>query len=297
MNANRTAGDLPAPPEERELPDRPRRRRDLLAVIEADRPAAHVPRWTVPLAAAAAVAAIAVTAAALIPLVRGHAPAGRTTAPATGPGPGTPCRAAAGAECRRAEHFTGPAPAGGLIVRDPVGSVTVTGTSQGAVRVTETLVYRGLPPDATRSYDHGVLTLGYRCRSNDCGVNYVIAVPRSLTVHVIAGTGSIFLNALAGPIRATIDVGPVRGQDLASRSARLSTDVGAIDAAFAAAPAELVAQADTGAVTLRVPGGTSYAVTATAGVGSVTVTVPRDPSSGHVIRAGSDVGSVTVTGG
>jgi hypothetical protein len=297
MNANRTAGDLPAPPEERELPDRPRQRRDLLAVIEADRPAAHVPRWTVPLAAAAAVAAIAVTAAALIPLVRGHAPAGRTTAPATGPGPGTPCRAAAGAECRRAEHFTGPAPAGGLIVRDPVGSVTVTGTSQGAVRVTETLVYRGLPPDATRSYDHGVLTLGYRCRSNDCGVNYVIAVPRSLTVHVIAGTGSIFLNALAGPIRATIDVGPVRGQDLASRSARLSTDVGAIDAAFAAAPAELVAQADTGAVTLRVPGGTSYGVTATAGVGSVTVTVPRDPSSGHVIRAGSDVGSVTVTGG
>jgi hypothetical protein len=297
MNANRTAGDLPVPPEERELPDRPRRRRDLLAVIEADRPAVRVPRWTIPLAAAAAVAAIAVTAAALIPLVRGHAPAGRATTPATGPAPGAPCRAAGGAECRRAEHFTGPAPAGGLIVRDPLGSVTITGTSQSAVRVTETLVYRGLPPDAARSYDHGVLTLGYRCRSNDCGVNYAIIVPRSLSVHVIAGTGAIVLNALTGPIRATIDVGPVRGQDLASRSARLSTDVGSIDAAFAAAPAELVAQSDTGAVTLRVPGGTSYAVTATAGVGSVTVTVPRDPSSGHVIQAGSDVGSVTVTGG
>jgi hypothetical protein len=46
-----------------------------------------------------------------------------------------------------------------------------------------------------------------------------------------------------------------------------------------------------------VPGSTSYDVTATAGVGSVTVTVPRNSSSGHVIRAGSDVGSVTVTGG
>jgi hypothetical protein len=89
----------------------------------------------------------------------------------------------------------------------------------------------------------------------------------------------------------------VRGQDLASRSARLSADVGAIDAAFAAAPADLVAQSGTGAVTLRVPGSTSYAVTAAAGVGSVTVTVPRSPSSGHVIRAGSNVGSVTVTGG
>jgi len=116
-------------------------------------------------------------------------------------------------------------------------------------------------------------------------------------VQVVAGTGSIFLNALTGPIRAAIHVGPVRGQDLASRSARLSTDVGAVDAAFAAAPAELVAQADTGAVALRVPGSASYDVTATAGAGSVTVTVPRSPGSGHVIRAGSDVGPVTVTGG
>jgi hypothetical protein len=86
-------------------------------------------------------------------------------------------------------------------------------------------------------------------------------------------------------------------QDLAGRSARLSTKVGAIDAAFAAAPAELVAQSGTGAVTLRVPGNASYAVTATSGVGSVSVTVPRSPSPGHVIRAGSDVGPVTVTGG
>ena len=62
-------------------------------------------------------------------MVRGHAPAGGTTTPATGPAPGTPCRAAGGAECRRSEHFTGSAPAPGLIVHDPVGSVTVTGTS------------------------------------------------------------------------------------------------------------------------------------------------------------------------
>jgi hypothetical protein len=32
-------------------------------------------------------------------------------------------------------------------------------------------------------------------------------------------------------------------------------------------------------------------------VGSVTITVPRDASSRHVIRASSDVGSITVTGG
>ncbi|HTW03772.1 MAG TPA: hypothetical protein VMF87_25970 [Streptosporangiaceae bacterium] len=307
MNADGRIRGLPAPPDDRELPDQQRRRRELLSVLEADRPVARVPRWavprwTVPLAAGAAVAAIAVAAAALIPLVRGHAPAGgiragRTTAPATAPAPAAPCRASGGAECRQIQRFTGAAAATELIVHDPVGSVTVTGTSQTTVGVTQTLVYRGLPPDATRSYGKGVLTLGYRCRSNDCGVDYVITVPRSLTVQVVDGTGSIFLNALTGPIRATIDVGPVRGQNLASPTARFGTGVGAIDAAFAAAPAELVAQSDTGAVTLRVPGSASYAVTATAGVGQVSVTVPRSASSGHVIRAGSDVGPVTVTGG
>jgi hypothetical protein len=73
--------------------------------------------------------------------------------------------------------------------------------------------------------------------------------------------------------------------------------VGAIDLAFAAAPDNLVAQSGTGAITLRVPARVSYAVAASADVGSVTVTVPTDASAGHVIRASSDVGSVAVTGG
>jgi hypothetical protein len=73
--------------------------------------------------------------------------------------------------------------------------------------------------------------------------------------------------------------------------------VGAVDLAFAAPPDDLVAQSDTAAVTLRVPASASYAVTASADVGSVIVTVPRDASSRHVILASSDVGSITVTGG
>jgi hypothetical protein len=299
MNPTGPMAHLPAPPDDRELPDRARRRNQVLALIAADRPAARVPRWAVPLGAAVAVAAIAVAAAALVPLVRsGRAPAHGThpANPAT-TAPPAPCRAAGGAECRQTDRYAGPAPAAGLIVRDDVGSVTVTGTSGGSVSVSEQLVYRGLPPALTRSSAGGVLSLGYRCRSGDCGVDYDITVPRSLNVQVIAGTGSVSLNALAGPLRVTIDVGPVRGRNLSSRSAQLSTGVGAIDAAFAAAPADLVAQADTGPVTLRVPAGASYAVAASAGVGAVTVTVPTQASSGHVIRASSDVGAVTVTGG
>jgi hypothetical protein len=297
MNPGGPMSGLEAPPDDRELPDQARRRHELLAAIAADRTAPRVRRWAIPLGAAAAVAAIAVAAVALIPLVRSPAPGTRPAAPATTGPAAAPCRAAGGAECRQTDRYAAPAPARGLIVRDEVGSVTVTGTSGGSVSVTEQLVYRGLPPVITRSSADGMLSLGYRCRSNDCGVNFDIAVPRSLNVQVVAGTGAVSLNALAGPLRVTIEVGPVRGQDLASRSAWFGADVGAIDLAFAAAPDNLVAQSGTGAVTLRVPAGVSYAVAANADVGSVTVAVPTDASSGHVIRASSDVGSVAVTGG
>jgi len=299
MNAAGPMNRLPAPPGERELPHWARRRHELLAVIAAGRPAARVPRWAVPLGAAAAVAAIAVAAVALTPLLHAGRPLARATrpAPVTGGPPGVACHAPGGAECRLTDRYAGPAPARGLTVHDPLGSVTVTGTSRDAVSVTEQLTYRGLPPEVSRSYRAGVLTLGYRCRSDDCGVNFDIAVPRSLSVQVVAGTGSVSLNALAGQLQATINVGPVRGQDLASHSARFGTDVGPIDVAFATPPSEVIARSGTGAVTVRVPGNTGYAVAAGAGVGQVSVSVPADASSGHVIRADSGVGPVTVTSG
>jgi hypothetical protein len=42
------------------------------------------------------------------------------------------------------------------------------------------------------------------------------------------------------------------------------------------------------------PAAPGYDVTASADVGSVSVTVRRDASSGHVIQASANVGSVTV---
>lgn len=289
---------LPDPPGPRELPDLPRRRRELLALIGNGRPAARVARWAIPLAAAAAVIAIAVTAAALVPLLGHRTAPGGVDRGGTGPGqpgPAARCRAPAGTQCERTGNYTVAAPLRALTVNDQVGTVTVTGSNRSSVRVTEHQFYRGLPPETRRSTSGGTLTLGYSCRSDDCGVSYDIQVPRSLRVQVSTGTGAIWLRSLAGPASATAGVGSVHGLGLAGRLADLRTDVGSISAAFAVAPARLVARADTGSVRLSVPGGTSYAVTATASLGKVSLGVPRSASSAHVISASTDIGSVTIT--
>ena len=87
MGAPEPMTGLSQPPPDRDLPDLPRHRRELLAVIAGRQGLRRAPRWAVPLAAAAAVIAVAVTAAALVP-VFGHrqdnAPPGGATRPARG---------------------------------------------------------------------------------------------------------------------------------------------------------------------------------------------------------------------
>ncbi len=297
MGATEPMTGLPQPPPERELPDSLRHRRELLAVITAGRPLPRASRWVIPAGAAAAVAAIAITAAALVP-VFGHraAPGGRPAATATGGG-GTACQAPGGTECQLTESFTAAAPAGGLTVLDGVGSVTITGSDRDSVRVTERLAYRGYPPVITRSDNGGVLTLSYRCRPSDCGDSYDIEVPRSLAVRVVTGTGPISLASLAGQVHASTDVGDIHGQDLSSTLAEFRTGVGSIEAGFTSAPSQLAANTGTGSARLLVPPGPGYHVTASSRLGSVSISVRQDTSSGHVIQATAGVGSVTIAAG
>jgi Putative adhesin len=300
MGATEPMTGIPQPPPERTLPDAQRHRRELLALIAAGRPVPQVPRWAIPLGAAAAVVAIAVTAAALVPLV-GHrsAAGGHSTATSTGPAQGAtrPCQAPAAGQCQRTDTFTTAAPRGGLTVLGDVGAVTITGSGRDSIRVTEKLTYRGYPPVITRSYSRGVLTLSYRCRSDDCGDAFDIQVPRSLGVRVTTGTGTISLTSLTGQAHAYADVGSIHGSGLAGTLVALRTGVGSIDASFTSAPAQLSANADTGSVRLLVPPGPGYRVAASADVGSVSVSVRRDASSGHAIQASADVGSVTIASG
>jgi hypothetical protein len=114
-------------------------------------------------------------------------------------------------------------------------------------------------------------------------------------VHVTAQLGDIRLRRDSGPVRADAELGDIDGSALGAGSARLTAQLGAIEVAFATAPALITATDEQGTVTVRVPAGLDYRVTAHAELGTTAISVPRADGAAHVIRASSQLGSVTVT--
>jgi hypothetical protein len=78
---------------------------------------------------------------------------------------------------------------------------------------------------------------------------------------------------------------------------RVSTKAGATTLAFTRAPSTVNASTEVGAVEVRVPSGTSYAVDVQSTVGRSDVSVQRDPASPHKIEVRTSVGAVRVGNG
>jgi len=186
-------------------------------------------------------------------------------------------------------------PVSTLVVTSQVGSVTVSGGSGPTTTVTEEGTYSSKPPVTTRTVSGGTLTVSYTCPIElVCSVRYDIAVPRTATVQVTAQAGEITLSGLAGQVTAKADAGLITATGLTGASVSLTTDVGGINADFAAAPATIAAVARVGGITLRVPAGAAYTVTANATVGKATVSIPQAASAPHAITATTDVGAILV---
>jgi hypothetical protein len=186
-------------------------------------------------------------------------------------------------------------PVSTLVVTGHAGDVTVTGGAGPGTSVTEQVTYSKTPPATTRTFGGGTLTVTYSCPAEIvCTVNYDIQVPRNAAVRVTTAAGGIRLSGLAGNVTAQADVGIITADGLSSPSASLTTNVGAITAAFTAPPATVRATASVGAVTVRVPAGTSYQVSADARVGKATISVPQSPSAPHAISVTTDVGTILV---
>ena len=171
-------------------------------------------------------------------------------------------------------------PVSTVIVISHAGNVTVTGGGGSATSVTQDATYSKTPPVTTRTVSGGTLTITYSCPLQlVCGVGYVVQVPRDAGVQVSAAAGTIRLSGLAGSVTAKADVGLIDAIGLTGASVALTTEAGGITAAFATSPATVQAVARVGAITLRVPGGVSYRVSANAHVGKATVSVPQGSSS------------------
>jgi hypothetical protein len=204
-------------------------------------------------------------------------------------------------------------PVRALVVHGQVGRIDVTGGSPGAISVTEQLTFRHTAPVTTHQVTAGTLRLASSCPAvESCSVGYDITVPRALAVQVAdnvgtvrlrsltgqvtvrAGTGIIELASVSGPVQVSIHAGEILGQDVSSARATLRLSTGRIEMNFSAPPAALSAMAGVGSVTLRVPGGVTYAVHTGVRVGSTRVSVTRSAGSPHVITAGTSTGSIII---
>jgi hypothetical protein len=232
------------------------------------------------------------------------APASTGSSPAsTAPAPGTASASASPGLSVPGTHRTTAAyqistPVSTVVVVSHVGDVTVTGGTGTATSVVQEADYSKTPPVTTRTVSGGTLTLTYSCPTQlVCGVAYVLRVPRDVTIQATAGAGTVQLSGLAGHVTAQAKTGLIAASGLSGQAVSLTTDVGAINAAFASPPATLHAVARVGAITLTMPGGTSYQVTTDAHVGKATVSVPTSASAGHAITATTDVGAIRIATG
>src|ERR1700750_1800872 len=157
------------------------------------------------------------------------------------------------------------APVSTVVIVSHVGTVTVDGGSGPAVSVTQHVYYSKTPPATTRTVSGATLTVTYHCPAQLVfGVGSTLAVPRSVAVRVTAGAGAVRLTGLAGSVTAKADAGLINATGLTSASVSLTTRVGAISASFTAAPTAVQASANVGAITVHVPGTTSYKIAADA---------------------------------
>jgi Putative adhesin len=323
---------LPPAPVSQELPRRELHKADLLAAIAAGsvsgsgrrgwrRPAAR--RWLLAASSAIAVVVVAVLAA-VIPR------------PAAGPAqPGTrPASSSPGSRLTATRHWSVPAAGLSKVTLVTIkGQVTVTGGATSSVAITATPRYQGSAPTISSRVSGGTLAVTGSCpQEPHCQVSLTVVVPAGLLVHAHAHQGDVTvtrltggavasseqgdvtvsqlsgqvtattdqgdvnLTAVAGSVTAHSDQGTINAVSLAATNATLTTDQGDVDAVFRIAPRLVLASSQEGAVYIQLPSKVTYHVIASAQLGGSSVTVPQSPGSPHVIKASSQLGSVTVTG-
>jgi len=102
------------------------------------------------------------------------------------------------------------------------------------------------------------------------------------------------VDGLAGDFSVATQAGAVEGRNLTSAEVRVKTEAGAASLEFATAPDLVQARTSMGAVELRVPDTTAYAVDVRTSVGASSVGVRVDPESAHRVEVHTDVGSVKI---
>ncbi|MGJ6960780.1 DUF4097 family beta strand repeat-containing protein [Streptosporangium sp. G11] len=173
------------------------------------------------------------------------------------------------------------------------GDIVVTESDRQAVRVTETLHWRGDKPATEHPVDGGKLTLREGCDGMSCSVDYKVEIPPGLTAKLDTGSGTITLRGLTGEVNAVSGSGDIEAGGLISKRFTADTGSGDIEAKFSAAPEGVRIETGSGDVVAYLPKG-GYDVTAETGSGEETVKVTDDPSSPRKVTLKTGSGDAEV---
>ena len=183
-----------------------------------------------------------------------------------------------------------------LVVDARAASVAIV-VGDGPVTVTEEHRYSKSKPVTAHQVEGQTLRLTESGCGNDnlrCDVAYQVKMPKAVSAEITAQAGVVKVDGLAGNLSVATQAGAVEGRSLTSPEVSVKTEAGAASLEFASAPALVQATTSAGAIELRVPDTTAYAVDVQTSVGGSSVGVRVDPKSAHRIEVHTDVGAVTV---
>ena len=186
-----------------------------------------------------------------------------------------------------------------LVVDARAAAVTLE-VGDGPVTVDEIYHSGSERPTTSHRVDGSTLRLtetGCRDNSVRCDVEFRVRLPAAATADITSQAGAVQVAGLTGNLTVTTQAGAVQGTGLGGDQVRVSTKAGATTLAFTRAPSTVSATTEVGAVEVRVPSGTSYAVDVQSTVGRSDVSVQRDPASPHKIEVRTSVGAVRVGNG
>lgn len=183
-----------------------------------------------------------------------------------------------------------------LVIAARAASVAIV-VGDGPVTVTEKHRYSGSKPTTAHRVEGQTLRLTESGCGDDelrCDVEYRIRMPKAISAEITAQAGAVRVDGLAGNVHVTTEAGAVEGRALTSDEVIIKTEAGAASLEFAEAPTLVQTTTSMGAVEVRVPGTTAYAVDVQTSVGGSSVGVEQDPASAHRIEVHTDLGAVKI---
>jgi Putative adhesin len=187
-------------------------------------------------------------------------------------------------------------PVDALVVDARAATVIVEG-GDGPLTVDETYHFSDDKPATSHRVDGSTLHLtDSGCRNDDvrCDVEFRVHLPAAARTEITSQAGAVRLTGLTGDVAVSTRAGAVEGRGLGGDEVSVETQAGAARLEFARPPSTVRASTEVGAVEVRVPGDTTYAVDVQTTVGRSDISVQRDPSSAHRIQIRTSVGAVKV---